>query len=259
MKKIFYICVLLAGFVSLSAQTAREIMDMSRENSKLRGLEAVSTLIIRDDRGRERVRTTAMASRIFGDGSEKRIIRFLEPPDVRGMGMLIFDHEEKEDDMWVYLPATRKSRRIVASEKSSSFMGSEFAKADMSAPDPSDFTYSLLGEEEIGERTCWKVQTRPVSREKEDEYGFLRKISWVEKSFAAVIRSEYYDFDDSLHKVLQVPDFDIVREDPPRYLITKMQIRNLRNGRSSDMIMKRYDLNPEVPARFFTLSYLENP
>ncbi len=259
MKKRSVTCLVLLLGASLFAGTARDIVLSSRERSKLSGLEAVSTLVIRDAKERERVRTTAMASKSYPDNVEKRIIRFLEPADVKGMGMLIVDHEDREDDMWIYLPVSRKSRRIVSSEKSSSFMGSEFSKADMSAPNPDDFRYELLEEEEQQGVPCWKIEIRPVNRDAEDEYGFFRKISWITKETLVAVHSEYYDFDNILQKVLTVTDHETVSETPPRYLITDMKVRNVQNGRSSEMIMREFVLNPDVPDRYFTISYLEKP
>jgi hypothetical protein len=42
--------------------------------------------------------------------------------------------------MWLYMPALRKVRRIVSSEKSKGFMGSEFADADITKPVLIDFS-----------------------------------------------------------------------------------------------------------------------
>ena len=86
--------LLFTGFTSPSFHDARRIMENAREVSKLRGLEAVSTLHIYDAKGRERVRQTSMASREFDNGAtEKRIIRFLSPAEVKGTGMLIYDYK----------------------------------------------------------------------------------------------------------------------------------------------------------------------
>ena len=90
------------------AQEGREIMEKSREVSRIAGLEAVSTLKIIDAKGRERIRQTSMASKNFRESNtEKRIIRFLSPADVKGTSMLIFDYDQKNDDMWIYMPALK--------------------------------------------------------------------------------------------------------------------------------------------------------
>ena len=62
--------------------------------------------------------------------------------------MLIIDNKNIADEMWIYLPALKKTRRIVSSEKGKSFMSSEFSNADMSSPTLSDFQISILKDQE---------------------------------------------------------------------------------------------------------------
>ena len=259
MKKLHVIifCLLYAGL--MSAQSALDIMQNSREKTKLSGFETISTLIIRDAKQRERVRKTAMASKAYPGNIEKRIIRFMEPADVKGMGMLIIDKDNIEDDMWVYIPANRQSRRIVSSEKSISFMGSEFANADMTAPNLQDFNFELLGEEMISNQLCWKIEMRPINASKEDEYGYLRKISWINKSNNIMVKSDYYDFENELYKSLNVLKYRELDPVNHKFIITNMKIDNIRNGRSSDMVMDQVLFNPNVPEKYFTIAYLEKP
>ncbi len=259
MKKIrvLIIALLLTGI--LSAQNAFNIMQTARNKTKISGLMTTSTLIIRDAKQRERIRKTAMASKAYTDGMEKRIIRFIEPADVKGMGMLIVDHNIRDDDMWVYIPANRQSRRIVSSEKSKSFMGSEFSNADMSAPNLHDFHYQLLGEDMINNQSCWKIEIRPINTAKEDEYGFLRKISWINKADNIMTKSEYYDFDNELHKTLYVLAYKEMDPINNKFIITNMKISNSQNGRSSDMLMDQVEFSQQIPDKYFTVAYLEKP
>ncbi|MBW6457582.1 MAG: outer membrane lipoprotein-sorting protein, partial [FCB group bacterium] len=106
---------------------------------------------------------------------------------------------------------------------------------------------------------CWKIKSSPVSTDKEDEYGFLHKVSWITKSEYISLRSETYDFDDCLYKVLIISGFELLDPENKGYLITHMQIENMLNGRSSEMIMQEYHYNPDVPDRYFTITYLESP
>ncbi|MCD6446881.1 MAG: outer membrane lipoprotein-sorting protein [Candidatus Marinimicrobia bacterium] len=259
MKKIHILMISLLFAGMLSAQSAFNIMQTAREKTKISGLETISTLIIRDAKQRERIRKTAMASKAYSGEIEKRIIRFIEPADVRGMGMLIIDHDVQDDDMWVYIPANRQSRRIVSSEKSKSFMGSEFSNADMSPPNLHDFHYQLLGDDMINNQACWKIEIRPINTQKEDEYGFLRKITWINKVDNIMMKSEYYDFDNELHKTLNVLAYKEMDPINHKFIITNMKINNFQNGRSSDMLMNQVQLNQQVPDKYFTVAYLERP
>ncbi len=87
-----------------------------------------STLKIYDNKGNVRVREVSNAMAKFS-GTTKTLFKFLSPPEVKGTTILIYDYENKDDDMWIYMPSLRKTRRIVATEKGKSFMGSEFSNA----------------------------------------------------------------------------------------------------------------------------------
>lgn len=259
MKKHVIISIFLVSALLLSAQDALTLMKTARKRTQIDGMEAISTLIIRDAKGRTRTRKTAMLSKSYPDQIEKRLIRFVEPADVKGMSMLIIDKEYQDDDMWVYIPANHQYRRIVSSEKSKSFMGSEFSNADMTAPNLKDFNYSLLGEELINSQTCWKIELRPISEDKEDEYGYLRKITWINKNDNMMIQSEYYDFNNELQKILSITQYKSIGTTAFKFIVTKMEIKNIQSGRSSDMIMEKSLYNPSIPEKYFTTSFLQKP
>jgi len=264
MKQIKNIALLITGTIfciQLSAQsglTANEIIEKSREASKISGMEVLSTLKIFDNKGRERTRETSMASRLFDKGeTEKRIIRFRSPADVEGTGMLIFDYKEQNDDMWIYMPALRKTRRIVSTERSKSFMGSEFSNADMSAPNMDNFNSHLTGTESIDDTDCWKLELIPVNDEVADEFGFSKKITWIGKEDYVTRKAEYYDLDGELLTVLKASGIRNIDPAARKYLATRMEMDNIQSGRKSVFIMDKIQFNPQVSEDYFTISYLE--
>jgi outer membrane lipoprotein-sorting protein len=256
-RLIIISCSLFILYSSLNAQPdAKEIIKKSREVSKITGMEALSTLKIYDSKGRERVRKTSMASGIFDHGqTEKRIIRFLSPAEVQGTGMLIFDNEDQSDDMWIYMPALRKTRRIVSSEKSKSFMGSEFSNADMTAPTLDDFSYSILGSEEISGTECWKIEKLPLNEDISDETGLSKEVLWVSKKEYVTLRSEYYDLDEELWKIRISSDVKEVTSG--KYMASYMKMENIQNGRTSEFTLDEIRYNPSVNEEYFTVSFLE--
>jgi len=63
----------------------------------------------------------------------KRIMEFRSPRDMAGakdMAISYVDHD-KEDSGWLYLPAQRKPRRTLASERTSELMGMDMIREDM--------------------------------------------------------------------------------------------------------------------------------
>ncbi len=246
----------LTPLMAHSQPSAKEIMQKTRVVSKIEGMEAISILKIYDSRGRERTREISMASRLFDNGStEKRIIRFLAPAEVKGTGMLIFDYDDQTDDMWVYMPALRKTRRIVSSEKGQSFMGSEFSNADMAAPSLDDYRYKLLGSEIQEGIDCWKIEVLPVNDEVADETSVSRKITWIGKKDFVTRKSEYYDLDNDLWKILTASDIRNITNG--KFMAAFMQMENVRNERKSVFTFDRLQYSPDVKVEYFTVSFLE--
>ena len=248
--------VSMLTMVSGSAQDAKELMKKSIEAVKVSSFEAISTLTINDSKGNQRIRENTMASMSEPDGTEKRIIKFLSPADVKGTGILIFDYPEKSDDMWIYLPALRKTRRIVSKEKSKSFMGSEFSNANMTAPGLEDFSYAIIGEEVLDGKTCNLVESLPSDTDLEDQYGYSKSVSWIDKNTYLVYRIEYFDFDAELFKTISNKEFKMLDELNGKYMVTSMYAMNHQTKRSSEMVMKQVEITT-ANKNYFTVAYLE--
>lgn len=247
-----------SGLMVQEELTAKQIMDKAFEVTKLAGSEAVSTMTIIDSKGRERVREIAMVTKLFDNGdTEKRLLRFLAPADVKGTGLLVFDYEEKDDDMWLFMPALRKTRRIVSSERAKSFMGSEFSYADMSPPILDEFNYRILSEKEVEGTLCWEIEMVPIDEDVADENGFSKRIAYIGKKDYVIRGAVYYDLDGELHKELSVKEIrelDLVNH---RYRFIHMVMVNKQNDRKSILKINEIQFNPNVKDDYFTTRYLE--
>lgn len=252
--------VILATAIPAGAAepSAVEIMHRAFKAIKLDGAEAIATLTIYDARGNKRVRKTATVSKLYDDGAtEKRLIRFLSPADVKGTGLLTYDYEKKTDDMWLYLPALRKSRRIVASEKAKSFMGSEFTYADITPPIVEDFNHKIIKSEKVDGVDCWVIESTPKNNDIAEENGFSKKVSDIGKADYTMRKAIYYDLDAELHKVLEVPEIKEIDTKKHRYRPMHMIMLNKQNGRRSELKMDKIQLRRDIPDDYFTIRYLE--
>jgi hypothetical protein len=247
--------------IALHAQsqlTGQLIQKKSIEATRVAGVEAVATMTIIDSKGRQRVRKLAQISKLYDNGqTEKKLIRFLSPADVKGTGFLIFDYREKDDAKWLYMPALGKTRRIVSSENAKSFMGSEFSYADMTPPAVEDFTYNILCEEEINGILCWKIEITPKADDIADENGFSKKISYIGKQDYVIRKAEYFDLDEELHKEFTVYEIKELDTQNHKYRLTHMVMENKQNGRQSIMKVEKIQFTPKVKDEYFFIRYLE--
>ena len=255
------LCILLlAGPAIASGQepTGYEIAVKTSKVAKLEGSEATSTLTIINASGQKRIRKLAMVTRLFDSGeTEKRLIRFIKPADVKGTGLLTFDYENKTDDMWFFMPALRKTRRIVASDKAKNFMGSEFTYADITPPSVDDFTYKVPRSEKAGGVDCWVLESIPKTEDIADENGYSKRIGWIGKKDYIIRRAAYYDLDGELHKELQV---DEVKEiDTEKHVLRPLHMTmvNKQNRRKSVLKVDQIRVRTDLPDEYFTTRYLE--
>lgn len=245
---------------SQPAPSAREIMDKVALTRKLAGSEAVIRMSILGENGQKRERALAVATKLYDGGqTEKRIYRFLSPADVKGSGVLVFDYETQADDVWVYLPALRKTRRIIGSQRSQSFMGSEFSYADLNVPSLDDYSYSIAKQEQFGGEPCWVIEVQPKSPDVAKSEGYSRKTYWVSQANFVVRRGLYYDLKGNLLKELKSDDVKLLDPNSRRYRPMRMEMTNTQSGRRSLFACEKIALAPDASDDYFTPRYLERP
>lgn len=125
------------------------------------------------------VRFMNMKKKKFPD-SEKQHIRFLEPGDIRNTAYLTWSYRDinKDDDMWVYMPAESLVRRISGGSKKGSFMRSDYANEDISRREVDKDTYTLLPDEALSGVDCHVLEAKAVFPEKTN---YSKRIIWIRK------------------------------------------------------------------------------
>lgn len=242
--------------VASAGPDGQQIMQKVADTKMLDGSEALVKMTVT---GKE-ARSLSMATKLYDGGkTEKRIIRFLSPSDVKGTGVLVFDYTDKADDVMLYMPAMKKTRRIAGSQRSQAFMGSEFTFGDFNTPSLGDFTYKVLKEENAGGEACWVVEVLPKSSDIGEGEGYSKKIYWVSKSNHTVRKGEYYDMGGALLKVLTTSDVKLLDKAKNRYRAMKLEMENKKNGRKSVFETEKIAFSPDVKDEFFTATYLEKP
>ncbi|MGQ9621543.1 MAG: outer membrane lipoprotein-sorting protein [Bacteroidales bacterium] len=216
-------------------------------------LKATISLTITEKNGSVRNRTISIITKSYPDGSEKRLIKFAEPADVKGTGMLIIDNKSVADEMWIYLPALKKTRRIATAEKGKSFMNSEFSNSDMSSPALSDFKIRHLEGSGTGE--CWIIECIPADDNKVSEYGFSRRVSYISKNNYQIKRMELFDREKRMFKRIEV--ISVQPGENGKYIISEMKAENLINGRNSVIKFTNISMNTPVEDLVFSLQNLE--
>ncbi|MCK9304304.1 MAG: outer membrane lipoprotein-sorting protein [Bacteroidales bacterium] len=221
---------LQATEVSGEDTKAYEIMKKASDLVDYKSISMKISLKTYNPSGGIRVREIESSS-LSVPGVSKMIIRISAPPDQKGITMLIHDYPDKSDDMWIYLPSLRKSRRIVSSEKSSQFMGSEFLNSDMSRPRLEDYSHTLKDKTGAGEGEFWIIESVAVNESVVKESDFYKKISYISKDENLCRKTEFYDKNGTLLRNQLITKF--IRNGPDKYIAAMMEVTNHKSGRRS--------------------------
>ena len=192
------ITLLLAVPASSLASTetpidAHEIMQQvkNRDDGNNVVMDMNMTLIDADGTTRERLIRSYRRDDPERPQDSQSIMFFLGPANVKDTGFLTFDFDDsdKDDDQWLYLPALKKVKRIASSDKSGSFMGSDFTYADMSSPNLNDYDYSLMKETEVDDIKVWQILSTPKTAEEIKRTGYSKSVAFVRQDNFVVVRS----------------------------------------------------------------------
>jgi hypothetical protein len=155
--------------------------------------------------------------------------------------------------MWIYLPALKKVRRIVSTEKGKSFMSSEFSNADISSPPVTDFIHRHF--ENSGKDNLWIIESVPVNEDKADEYGYSRRISYISMDKNQVQKIEFYNFDNELFKVIEIRSILVLPDG--KYFIKDMLASNVITNRKSELLFSNINEGTKIEDTYFSLQNLE--
>ncbi len=202
--------------------------------------------------------------------AEKRLDRnisyFFAPADDKGNSALMIENPgDEEDDQWVYLKGLRKPKRIIGSDKSSSFMGSDFSNGDVATVDIDDSQYTWLGTESIDfkgkQLQVEKIASEFKSNKKKEDYGYSKKIEWVHPKSGLPFKAEYYDLNGQLSKTMELHSFVVLKNRDGKNVFwpTGNEMKSVLKGTKTIMNITNIKVENEtgkVDPSMFNISYL---
>jgi outer membrane lipoprotein-sorting protein len=184
----------------------------------------------------------------LGWGPEaKGLIQFLEPAEVKGVGLLTLSHAGKPAEQWFYAPAIDRDRRVAQQEKSTRFLGTHFTYEDMEERDVDAYTYTLLGKDALPGAPCFKIEARP-SPDEESQYSKL--VFWVLQDRYVTIRVEAYVVG-ALRRVFEGSD---VREVSGIPIAHAWSLTDTKRPGITRLVVANVHVNPPLDATLFTVA-----
>ena len=207
--------------------------------------QAQIRMVLQESGGARKERT--LQAKAMKEGALARtVIRFLAPAEVQGSAFLLLERPGAEaDDMHLYLPALKRTRRIAGNQKDGAFMGSDFSYADMENRDIKAATYERKADAPIDAVDCYVIVARPTSTEQ--PYG--RMELFIRKDNSLIQQTKFYDKADQLLKVYRLHEFKTV---DGRLLVSKAQMWTKASGHTTFLSIDQVDTKTPVNPGEFT-------
>ncbi len=229
MIKIVILCLVSISLWAISNHDVAQKNDDIMSGFKDASSEMVMTLVNATGQERERKMKMIVLEKESGDMS---LMKFLSPADVRGTKFLTYEHLDKDDDQWLYLPALKRVKRIASKNKSGSFMGSEFSYEDLSASNMQKYSYKGEAKSVVlkGKRTYTGARY-PIDKNS----GYTKQVSWIDAKNYLIQKIDYYD---RKHELLKTVDFHDYKKISGIWRVGKMIMKNHQNDKQTILVWK---------------------
>ena len=259
---LILVCLMLASeHVSAKQLSAGEIVHRANQISYYAGQDgrAKADMTITDDKGRKRHRQMILLRKDIADtddlednaylSEQKLYVYFTHPTDVNKTGFLVWKNVTANDERWLYLPSLDLVRRIAASDKRTSFVGSDFFYEDISGRNINDDHHEL-----IDSTSNYYVIKNTPHDPASVEFQYYKM--YIHKETFIPVQIEYYDQKNDLYRLGKTLKVETIQGYPT---ITKASMENLKAGSSTIMEYSDIQYNIDLTNEIFSERYLRNP
>lgn len=256
MKKKTMLFGLLALLVSAPAFAADPSVDEIIKKANLAAYyggddgRAEVKMTIKDSQGREREREFVILRKDNEDGGAQLFyVYFKKPSDVSKMVFMVHKSTDKDDDRWMYLPALDLVKRIAASDKRTSFVGSNFMYEDVSGRNLAEDSHELA--QSTG--THYVIKNTP---KKPGEVEFSSYTVQIDKKTFLPVKAVYLDKNGKEYRIVEALKTEMIDGIPT---VTESKVTDIAAGSSTVSTFRNVKYNIGLKEEIFTERYLRRP
>ena len=238
--KIIRLIILSILFQLLFALTGIELALLVDDRDSPKDMKSNMSMLLTNKNGKTRTSKIRSYSK---DENKKQILWFLAPADDKGVAYLKIEHENKNDDMKLWLPNFKKIRRISSKKKSESFMGSDMSYEDMTSRNIDEYTYSILGSEKIDNVDCYILESVPSGIKTE----YSKHISWITKDMHLPVKEESFDKNGELIKSKSI----IYQQIKEYSIMIELHVKNVQRNHQTILKFDNIEVDSGIKDNIF--------
>jgi outer membrane lipoprotein-sorting protein len=236
----------------LGAQdNARTIVEEAQRRTESKSQRYEGLLQVLDSKGKVADKRWLFA-RLGSHGRSKAVLRFVSPPEVKGVALLVVNHPDRASDQWMWTPALQRERRIALQDRSTRFFGTDFSFEDLEERDVNQYSYRLIGEEPVDGAPCWRIESTP-SKGKISQY--TKSEVWIRKDNYALAQVESY-IEAGVARRLKYSNFV---QQQGIWTGRRLEMTDLRRNSRTILTLEKLEYNVALKDEDFTLQSLRDP
>jgi len=213
-------------------------------------------MTITDKQGRERERRMIILRHDNPDsdalddhaywGEQKYYVYFQRPSDLNRTVFMVWKHLDSDDDRWLYLPSLDLVRRISATDKRNSFVGSDFFYEDVSGRNINLDEHELIDTTDV----YYVVRSTPKNAENVE---FAWYESYIHKQTFIPVQISYYKQGGEKYREATALEVETTDGYPT---VTSSRMKSLETGSTTTMEYLGVEYDIGLPEDIFTERYL---
>jgi hypothetical protein len=232
----------LGAQASLSGQ---EVMDYVYNSPKPKGSVLTMRMVIaKGKQSLTRTLTTWETGDAAKGQTEKTLMKFLAPADVKGSGFLNLKKPDGATESLLWLPALGKVRRLGSgsSDQDQAFFGSDFTNRDINGFTHADFNYGVDAFEG-GIYTVTAMPKKPI--------GYEKLVYQVDSATWKYVKIDYWRGGKLVKS--QTDAYDKVQG----YVMPTKILMSSASGSSTELDFTDYKLDQDLGDQYFTERFLK--
>lgn len=188
------------------------------------------------------------------DGSDKGLLSFMSPNDIKGSAVLNW-RNKSGDDQWIYLPALKKLQRIASGSKRKYFMGTDFTFADLDGEVLRNYNYKCERTETCPglKKKCFVITSLPKSDEIKRTTGYTKRILWVEEQRLISHKVQYFNLKGKAFKAAEYLKWEKIGS----VWRPNLAIMSRENKHKTYIKINKRKLNEKIDDQVFSKRFVE--
>ncbi len=239
----------------LALDAAEEVTACIRKNVPEKTSEQFVEFTAVDRLGSKRVSRAKIIGKRMGDGLRRVRMRFTKPNDLRGSALLIIEIPNSRNDIFLYSPELRKTKRVTAAGVGGSLFGTDFTAEDferwqnMNQPGQ----HKRGPDSDLEGRAVHVLETVPAAQA---ESAYESVLSYVDQETCVVLKTESFEPGKRLRKVLTAR-VDSLLQEAGIWVASELVMEDLRDRTHTDVVVEDLEVDGEISDRELMPSRLD--